>query len=174
MATYTALKPCSFAGERYRIGESIPDGVLIPGAVKRLLKEGVIAEVNAGLLLPASTSLEKEVEIPLIAEENAVLKLTVEELIEVVKIAQMNEDDIIAQLQFIKKEEQLVLIDALVKSDAVFEAAKELATETDQMDSEELEAMSYNDLKKLAKKMGLSAEGKKEEIVERIMAAGDE
>lgn len=42
--TYIALKPCSFAGLNYRIGESVPDVVLHPGAIKSLVKMGVIAE----------------------------------------------------------------------------------------------------------------------------------
>ena len=181
MAAYIAVKPCSFAGVRYRIGDTIPDGAILPGAIRRLRTEGVIAEADAGLLLPASPSLEKEVEIPLVAkDEDIKLKMTVEELIKVVEIAQMNEDDIIAQLQSIEKEEQLILIDALAKSDAVFEAAKAIfdkqeteeteETVTGHLDPAQLETMSYNELKKLAKDMGLATDGKKEELIERIAA----
>lgn len=39
---YTALKPCSFAGLNYRIGETVPEAVLLPGAIKSLIKMGVI------------------------------------------------------------------------------------------------------------------------------------
>lgn len=40
---YTALKPCSFAGNRYKIGEIVPDEVIQPGAEKNLVKMGVLA-----------------------------------------------------------------------------------------------------------------------------------
>lgn len=40
---YVALKPCCFAGQRFRIGETIPDEMIHPGAVKNLLKMQVIA-----------------------------------------------------------------------------------------------------------------------------------
>lgn len=171
MAKYIAIKPCSFAGKRFRIGESIPDGAIIPGAVKRLLKEGVIAETEAGPLLPASASLV----VPIIAEDEVIkLEMTADELIKVVEIAQLPESDIIAQLQSLEKEEQLILLDALAKSDAVFEAAKELSFGTEtvkgHLDPEQLETMSYNELKKLAKDMGLATDGKKEDLIERIAA----
>ena len=39
---------------------------------------------------------------------------------------------------------------------------------TGTLDTEELQAMHYNDLKKLAKEMGLDASGTKDELVERI------
>lgn len=183
MAAYIAVKPCSFAGVRYRIGDTIPDGAILPGAIRRLRTEGVIAEADAGLLLPASPSLEKEVEIPLVAkDEDIKLKMTVEELIKVVEIAQMNEEDIIEQLQSIEKEEQLILIDALAKSEAVFEAAKAIfdkqETVTGHLDPAQLETMSYNELKKLAKDMGLETSGTKPELIERIaeveVVAGEE
>lgn len=38
------------------------------------------------------------------------------------------------------------------------------------LDTEELKEMHYNDLKKLAKEMGLDASGTKDELVERIAA----
>lgn len=41
-------------------------------------------------------------------------------------------------------------------------------TLTGTLDTEELKEMHYNDLKKLAKEMGLDASGTKDELVERI------
>lgn len=176
---YIAQKPCSFAGKRYRIGEPIPDGVILPLAIKRLLTSGVIAESGAGFLLPASASLDKEVSIPLVAENRGnEIKLTVEQLVEVVKIVQMTEEEIIASIDNVTSEEQLILIDALSKSKAVYEAAefaaKKLIGEPEEghLDPKDLSAMNYNDLKKLAKDMGVSAAGTKEELIERISAEG--
>lgn len=176
---YIAQKPCSFANERYRVGDTIRDGAILPGAIKRLIQAGVIAESGAGSLLPASASLE--VTIPLVAEDRGEeIKLTVEQLVEVIEIVQMNEDDIIASIDKVTSEEQLILIDALSKSKAVYEAAelaaKKLIGEPEMIEShldpEDLSTMSYNDLKKLAKDMGVSAAGTKEELIERIAAEG--
>lgn len=41
---FIAVKPCKFAGQRFRIGEEIPADVIQPGAAKNLIKMGVIAE----------------------------------------------------------------------------------------------------------------------------------
>lgn len=181
---HIAQKPCSFAGKRYRVGEEIPDGVILPGAIKRLIQAGVIAESEAGSLLPASASLEEEqaLTIPIIAEDRGgYITMTVEELLGAVEIAQMKEDDIIEAISKVKSEKQLILIDALSKSEAVYEAAETAARkliaeagekEEYHLDPEQLSTMNYNDLKKLAKDMGLNASGTKEELVERIAAEG--
>lgn len=41
---FIAVKPCKFAGQRFRIGEEIPADVIQPGAAKNLIKMGVIAK----------------------------------------------------------------------------------------------------------------------------------
>lgn len=46
---YTAIKPCRFAGQTYRIGEEVPAEVIQPGAAKNLVKMGIIAE-NGGAI----------------------------------------------------------------------------------------------------------------------------
>ena len=177
MAFY-ALKPCTFAGQGFKIGDTIPEDLVLPGAIRRLKTEGVIAESEAGSLLPASASLDKEVEIPIIAEDgNLSIKMTAEQLVQAVIIAQMPEDDIIAQLGTVETEEQLILIDALAKSEAVHEAAKMVVDLNNSIQNieghlvtEDLETMSINELRKLAKDMDLSAAGTKEELIERIAA----
>lgn len=55
------------------------------------------------------------------------------------------------------------------ESDAESEGKTETLTGT--LDMEELREMHYNDLKKLAKEMGLEAGGTKDELVERIARA---
>ena len=40
---YVALKPCCFAGTRFKIGDIVPDEVIHPGAAKNLVKMNVIA-----------------------------------------------------------------------------------------------------------------------------------
>lgn len=50
------------------------------------------------------------------------------------------------------------------------ETVDEEVPTTGHLDSEDLANMSYQDLKKLASDLGLSANGKKEELIERISA----
>ncbi len=42
---FIALKPCSFAGKQFKIGEAIPDGLVLPEVAPRLIKLGKIAEM---------------------------------------------------------------------------------------------------------------------------------
>ena len=44
---YLALKPCSFAGQSFKIGENIPADLVQPGAAENLVKMGIIAEEDA-------------------------------------------------------------------------------------------------------------------------------
>lgn len=41
---YVALKPCCFAGHRFRIGETIPDEFVHPGNANNAVKMGLIAK----------------------------------------------------------------------------------------------------------------------------------
>ena len=50
---YIALKPCTFAGQKFKIGDSIPAEVLLPGAIKNLVKMEKIASTDAsGATMP--------------------------------------------------------------------------------------------------------------------------
>lgn len=40
---YTAIKPCRFAGQSFKVGESVPAEVIQPGAAQNLVKMGIIA-----------------------------------------------------------------------------------------------------------------------------------
>ena len=41
--SYVALKPCSFAGQSFKVGQPVPLEVLQPGAAKNLVKMAVLA-----------------------------------------------------------------------------------------------------------------------------------
>lgn len=43
---YVAIKPCRFAGQAFRIGDSIPAELIQPGAAKNLVKMGIITSVS--------------------------------------------------------------------------------------------------------------------------------
>lgn len=120
---YIAQKPCTFAGTEYNIGDTIPKDKVLPEAVTRLIKNGVIAEVgNAGPLLPASTSLE----VPIVADEGAfVVKMTVDELVGAVHTIQKTEEEIVADIEEVENADVLIFIDVMTgKKEAIHEAAK--------------------------------------------------
>ena len=52
---YVALKPCCFAGHRFRIGETVPDELIHPGNAKNAVKMGLIAEHAGEAGTPAKT-----------------------------------------------------------------------------------------------------------------------
>ena len=52
---YVALKPCCFAGHRFRIGETVPDEVIHPGNARNAVKMGLIAEHAGEAGTPAKT-----------------------------------------------------------------------------------------------------------------------
>ena len=52
---YIALKPCKFGGQQFKIGNTIPEEVLLPGAIKNLVKMEVIASTD-GAPVKGSTS----------------------------------------------------------------------------------------------------------------------
>lgn len=57
---FVAVKPCRFAGQSFRIGESVPDEVIHPGAVRNLIKMGLIAEAGATANEPTEAKPQTE------------------------------------------------------------------------------------------------------------------
>lgn len=71
---FTAVKPCKFAGQRFRIGEEVPAGVIQPGAAKSLIKMGILAEREGEQMPETQDTIENgivEPDVPIIvhAEE---------------------------------------------------------------------------------------------------------
>ena len=56
---YIAQKPCSFGGKKFLIGDTIDEKIILPGAIRRLTKAGIIAV--AGDVPPVSATLEESV-----------------------------------------------------------------------------------------------------------------
>ena len=55
---YVALKPCCFAGQRFLIGEIVPDEVVHPGNANNAIRMGLIAKQD-GAAVPAAVSGEE-------------------------------------------------------------------------------------------------------------------
>ena len=79
---YVALKPCCFAGQRFKIGESVPEDLVHPGAVNNLISMKLIAEQD-GENKPATvvTPVAAPIIVNIRAEEGDMpLELTAEGL----------------------------------------------------------------------------------------------
>lgn len=192
---FIAKKPCTFAGQSFLIGDTIPDNLIHHTAIPRLIKNGKIAEVGtAGLLLPASTSLEDtEVPVTILADEGeAIADVSLKALLEAVRAVQMDDEDLIAEIQTIESPEALMIIDLIrgircgenaiaeaVKARAEFLVPKE-PEEDQHVTEEQLMEMKRDDLVALAKSYGYEAvkEDTKKILASKIMelqqVAGEE
>lgn len=118
---FVALKPCTFAGQKFIKGNTIPEGLVDPKAVVRLTKGGKIAVAGAGPLLPATSTIEatpQTVAVPLLADEGeAFIDMTIEELLMCVRAVQLPKEELVKTLATIETEEALILIDVLTGQD---------------------------------------------------------
>lgn len=145
---FIAQKPCTFAGVDYKIGDSIKDGAVLPEAVTRLIRTGVIAEAdNAGPLLPAVASIEEpeKLLVPIVVDEGVTtVEMTVEELLGAVHTIQKTDEEIIEDIKKIKNEDVLIFVDVLKGAkENIHEAAAARAEEICPSETAEEEAVKW-------------------------------
>ncbi len=58
---YIALRPCSFGGEKFYVGDVVPNALIRPEIVRRLITAGVIAEAGEPFEMKQS---EPETKVP--------------------------------------------------------------------------------------------------------------
>lgn len=121
---YTALKPCKFAGQAFKIGEHIPDELVQPGAAKNLIKASVIARKES------KTSDLISLLIP-VEEGDLQLELTPEGIQSVFDVLNSNVTNAVAIIKEMTDVDALILIDIQDTRKSVKEATeargKELA-----------------------------------------------
>lgn len=67
---YVALKPCKFAGQSFKIGESVPAELIQPGAAMNLVKMGIIAEAGEELIAAGTeTTIEAPISVSIHTKE---------------------------------------------------------------------------------------------------------
>lgn len=88
---YVALKPCRFAGQDFKIGEEIPDGIVHPGAANNLVKMQVIAETDGTKPVEEQKPATISLIIP-VKEGDMPLEVTQEGLQAVVNVLTGNAD----------------------------------------------------------------------------------
>lgn len=164
---YTALKPCSFAGEHFKIGDTIPDGLVQAQAITRLKNGGFIAEAGAGPLLPATASIENTVAVPILADEGeAIIDMTVEDLLAAVKAIQMPDEELLAEIETIESGDVLILIDIIRGSnEAIHEAAKAKAL-AEEASADEIPTTEYELMRLRREQLAGIAEGYGMEVTE--------
>lgn len=139
MNGYTCIKPCTFGGVAYMVGDAIPSEAVLPSRERALIKQGFIApavetesllEENKSLMakvaalekgvaraaeLPPEPADElKSIVIPITAKGGVLeLEMTPEDIIKTVATMQLNAEEAAKAVGEIEKEELLILIDAL-------------------------------------------------------------
>ena len=114
---YVALKPCCFAGHRFRIGEIVPDEFVHPGNANNAVKMGLIAEQSGEAGTPAKTAEEQTnppaatMTVIIHAEEGDMpLDLTQEGLQAVVDVLTSNVDDAEPVIEAMTDGDALILL----------------------------------------------------------------
>lgn len=125
---YTALKPCRFAGQSYKVGESVPAAALQPGAAKNLVKMGIIAA--EGTELPTAQKPEpiktpKSVNIALRTEEGDLpLEVTPEGIQSVFDALTATVAEAAAIIEGMTDGDALILLNASDKRKSIQEATE--------------------------------------------------
>ena len=140
---YVALKPCCFAGHRFRIGETVPDELVHPGNANNAVKMGLIAEQAGEAGTPAKAP-ESPVNPPaatmtvnIHAEEGDLpLDLTQEGLQAVVDVLTSNVDDAEPIIEAMTDGDALILLH-LTDNRKSIKAAAEARAQALNEDSEE-------------------------------------
>ena len=124
-----ARKPCSFGGQRFFIGEEIPENLVADAKRQEML--GVIAAVPeaGGILETAASDGESPVPVTVYRDggENLTILLTAEEVQAVFGIMQQTAETAVKEIGEVKNENVLILLHAADSRKTVREAAKKQA-----------------------------------------------
>ena len=110
--SYIALKPCRFAGQSFKIGNPVPEQVVHPGAVKNLVKMGVISFADApNTNQDAEMTTGEVITVNVNAEEGVMpLGLTKEGLQAIFDVLTSNVDDAEAIISEMTDGDALILL----------------------------------------------------------------
>ena len=128
---YVALKPCCFAGQRFKIGEIVPGEIIHPGVAQSAIKMGLVAEHAGEAGTPAKTPetpvippVEK-MTVNIRAEEGDLpLDLTQEGLQAVVDVLTSNVKDAEPIVEAMTDGDALILLHLIDTRKSVKEAAE--------------------------------------------------
>lgn len=133
---YVALKPCCFAGHRFRIGEIVPGELVHPGNANNAVKMGLIAEQSGDAGTTAKTPEVLAVSTMVVtihtAEEDIPLELTQEGLQAVVDVLTSNVDDAEPVIAAMTDGDALILLHMTDSRKSIKAAAEARAQEINQ------------------------------------------
>ena len=128
---YVALKPCCFAGHRFRIGETVPDELVHPGNANNAIKMGLIAMQDGAAAPAAGTGEETEtptvetITVNIHAEEGDLpLNLTAEGLQTVVDVLTSKVEDAEPVIEAMTDGDALILLHLTDSRKAIKAAAE--------------------------------------------------
>ena len=143
---YVALKPCYFAGHRFRIGETVPDAVVHPGNADNAVKMGLIArqtgDATQTVEQPAETvsATVETMTVNIHAEEGDLpLNLTAEGLQAVVDVLTSKAEDAEPIVEAMTDGDALILLHVVDYRKGVKTAAEARAQALNEAETEETE-----------------------------------
>lgn len=120
-----ARKPCSFGGEKFFIGEEVPEELVADPAAQEKL--GVIAISNAEGESPVENAIQITVKGSSDGELTTVISATPEEIQRVFFVMQQSAEEAVKAISEIQSDNVLILIHAADSRKTVKNAAKEQA-----------------------------------------------
>lgn len=138
---YIAQKPCSFAGISFKIGETVPGELIVPGAIKSLLKMNILSVNGQNEIPEVTTKTVERIEIKAKTDEGyLLLSLTPEGLQNIFDVLLCNLNDAAAIISQMTDGDALILLHLSDGRKGVKEAAetraKEIAEESNENGTE--------------------------------------
>lgn len=122
---YVALKPCSLGGQKFLIGDDVPEGVIQPGALINLIKMGIIADKGAA---GSTEKAPSKLTITAHTDEGDIqLEISQEALQSVVDVAAGKADAAESAIKKMTDTDALILLDIIDSRKSIKAAAKERA-----------------------------------------------
>ena len=131
---YVALKPCCFAGHSFKIGQSVPDELIHPGAANNLVKMQIIAKHGG---TENRTAPNGDITVMIHADEGDMpLDLTAESIQTIFDVLTGNATDAAAIIETMTDGDALILLHLTDSRKSVKAAAEARAKSLNEQESE--------------------------------------
>lgn len=129
---YTALKPCRFAGQSYKVGNSVPAASLQPGAAQNLIKMGVLGKADDVEAETKTVTVEVPTPITLtitVGQEEMTLEPSLAGLQSVVDVLMTTVENAEPIVNAMTDDDALILLDSVDSRKSIKDLAAARATE---------------------------------------------
>ncbi len=128
MGVYTCTKPATFAGVKYKPGDTVPAEAIPADRVSAVIRLGLIAEaqpVAVNQAAPAEPPAPQAFTVPIRMEDGTVsnLEITMEAVAEAIAVLQMSAEEAVDRINAIADGAALIVIDACDSRKTVKKAA---------------------------------------------------